>query len=199
MSFSFDVRTGQYKDDKTGRFIEKAKVESLLNKEVNRTETKLKSLVRGYFNGNLSKDEFRQKYKKEIKNASIRHAALGAGGVSGMDKKNYGFIGFYYSEINQRVDRAIAADTSEKQWLQRSNLYAHSTKGAFYWSDKKSQIIAGKTQAKRILDPNAVHCSECISFAKNEWTPIEDITPIGVSCRCRGRCRCRIIYRAYVD
>jgi hypothetical protein len=197
--FSFDVRTGQYRDSNTGRFVKRTKIETLLNKEVNRTQTVLNGLVNSYFAGRISPDEFRDKYKKEIKNASIRHAALGAGGITGMDKKNYGFIGFYYSEINQRVDRAINDNISKKQWLQRSNLYAQSTKGAFYWSDRKSQIMAGKTQAKRTLDPTAIHCSECVSLQRNEWTPIEQITPIGVGCSCRGRCRCRISYRAYID
>ena len=92
--------------------------------------------------------------------------------------------------------KAIADGTQplDGRALVRSDLYADAANGTFWEIDKRSHIIDGYDEARRVLEPGADHCEDCEDYANDGWMPIDEIPEIGDS-QCMTRCRCEIEYR----
>jgi hypothetical protein len=47
---------------------------------------------------------------------------------------------------------------------------------------------------RRILDPQAQHCQDCIDHSARGMVPIGSLPMPGQRCACRARCKCRVEY-----
>ncbi len=54
---------------------------------------------------------------------------------------------------------------------------------------------SGIKQMRRILDPGAKHCNDCVSWAAMDWQPIGVLPAPGERCQCLFNCRCSLDYR----
>jgi hypothetical protein len=140
------------------------------------------------------------------------NAVLAAGGLAAMT------LGLWnYAASRARSERAFStrlaleADrglVSEAQLINRTSMYAEATYSTFSGATDRRERAAGTIQARRILDPGALHCGPdpdegtpgCPELAEDEkgkplpWQPIEEVVHIG-GATCRSRCRCWIEYR----
>ena len=53
----------------------------------------------------------------------------------------------------------------------------------------------GYKQVRRILDPGAQHCQDCLDWAASEWQDFGILPPPGERCQCLFNCRCSLDYR----
>ena len=53
----------------------------------------------------------------------------------------------------------------------------------------------GLKQVRRVLDPQAQHCQDCINWASMNWQALGTLPAPGERCQCLFNCRCSIEYR----
>ena len=198
MPVVYDRNSSSFRGDK-GRYISNAEVLRLVDAEVARQETRLKGHARLLINGKIDIPEFQQRMAADMKASSIRMAALGAGGVEGLGNRHYGKVG---SELKKQYKflagfgEALSGGLTEKQVLQRAGQYGRQSAIAFHSSQQITKESEGFNEGRRSLDEQAVHCKQCIDYSTNgRWVPVSELIPVGSSCDCGGRCRCRITFR----
>ena len=53
----------------------------------------------------------------------------------------------------------------------------------------------GLKQIRRVLDPQAKHCTDCIGWSEMGWQALGTLPPPGERCQCLFNCRCSLEYR----
>lgn len=198
MKYEFNDRLGRYRDTETKVMVSRATILLETEMEEARLKTRLQGLTRRLIAG-MPLDEWQRQFAQTIKESHLRMSALGAGGkdrltnahfgsVGGLLRKEYGYLDNFAKGIQN-------GEYSEKYILARAGLYAASTRKSFFKGEQIARAIAGVTLAKRVLDSQAKHCSDCPAYATSGWVPIEDIVAPGEACKCGGRCRCSIVYK----
>lgn len=196
--FEFDARSHRYRNAETGRFVRYAEVLKLADEEVNRLEVRLSGHARLLNSGKIGVAEFQARMAESLKESHLRMAMLGVGGKKAMNPTQYGHVGQQLRkqyEYLYRFGKVLEGQTlTEAQILRRAKSYAKSVNIAFRQAEMTARGGVG-FYGKRLLDPQARHCAECISYQVLTWTLVSQIVVPGVNCSCGGRCRCRMIFR----
>ncbi|WP_414755570.1 hypothetical protein [Anabaena sp. CCY 9910] len=194
----FDPNSHRYRDSETGRFVKAGDISQLIDREVNRAEVRLKGHARLLAQGKINIPEFQARMAQTLKEAHLRNAAVGAGGVKSLTPTHYGKVGAelkkQYKYLYQFGKDLADGKLTSKQAIRRAGMYAASARTSFHEAEFTSRGKVG-FYAKRLLDPQAKHCDACIAHQRPNWTLIQLITPPGVDCQCGGRCRCRLVFR----
>lgn len=199
-SFFWDKKTGRYRDADTKKFVSRSVVLKKIEIQNKRSKTYLENQAKRLVNREISLSQFQTTVIDEVKKSHIQMALLASGGKDGISKAGYGATGNRLKEEYQYLSNFVNAiargELTEKRIIYRAGLYANSSAAAFYKSEQISRIENGATLAKRDLDPNADHCSDCPALSTNgKWLPIDRVTPPTRNCTCRSRCRCTIKYK----
>jgi hypothetical protein len=196
-AWSYDRNSGRYRDEK-GRFLSQASVEKLVDARIDKLEASLKRFTRMLSNGNITLDQWEASVREAIKGAHIQAAIVGYGGKDQMGSGEYGRIGqrlrseyaylqsFALDLLEQRVSAPMAAA--------RIGLYAQSVRGSYWQGTELRKQQQGYGLMRRILDPQAQHCQDCIDHAARGLAPIGSLPMPGQRCACRARCKCRVEY-----
>jgi hypothetical protein len=196
-AWSYDRGTGRFRDDK-GRFLSQASVEKLVDARIDKLESSLKRFTRMLGDGNITLDQWEASVREAIKGAHIQAAIVGYGGKDQMGASEYGRIGqrlrseyaylqgFALDLLEQRISFPMA--------LARIGLYAQSVRGSYWQGTELRKQEQGFSLMRRILDPQAQHCEDCLEFAARGIVSIGSVPLPGQSCACRARCRCRVEY-----
>jgi hypothetical protein len=196
-AWSYDRNSGRYRDEK-GRFLSQASVEKLVDARIDKLESSLKRITRMLSNGNITLDQWEASVREAIKGAHIQAAIVGYGGKDQMGSGEYGRIGqrlrseyaylqsFALDLLEQRVSAPMAAA--------RIGLYAQSVRGSYWQGTELRKQQQGYGLMRRILDPQAQHCQDCIDHAARGLAPIGSLPMPGQRCACRARCKCRVEY-----
>jgi len=196
-AWSYDRGTGRFRDDK-GRFLSQASVEKLVDARIDKLESSLKRFTRMLGDGNITLDQWEASVREAIKGAHIQAAIVGYGGKDQMGASEYGRIGqrlrseyaylqgFALDLLEQRISFPMA--------LARIGLYAQSVRGSYWQGTELRKQEQGFSLMRRILDPQAQHCEDCLEFAARGIVSIGSVPLPGQRCACRARCRCRIEY-----
>jgi hypothetical protein len=193
----YDSSVGQYRGD-NGRFVDRDTVLALIDDEAIALGLKLQTHVKAAIGGKLTAIDLAEKMSQDLKLYSIQMAAMARGGINKLTRADYGKIGQAQSERNRRlkgfVDVLINGEITEKQALARAKLYAGSIKQV-HSAIEHEEMGKYYRLAKRLLNPLAAHCPQCISHERLLWTRLEDIVPTGTRCNCRQNCKCIILYK----
>lgn len=197
-AWSYDRNTGRYRDEK-GKFLSKAAIDALVDGRINKLGVMLKRFTNMLIDGSITLDQWQGSVREAIKAAHIQAAIIGHGGRDDMGSAEYGRIGqrlrqeysylqgFARDLLEQRSSRAMA--------LARIGLYAESVRGSFWEGSSIRQEQEGYSLMRRILDPQAQHCQDCLDYAARGLVPIGSVPLPGQRCACRARCRCRVEYK----
>lgn len=135
---------------------------------------------------------------EEMKSLHLRAGLLGSGGKNNVSSKAYGAIGNRlreeYGFLREFISEIKDGQMTSDRIVWRTGLYAKaaiSTRSRAELIDRQNQ---GIVYAKRFLEPGANHCPSCPNYERRQWTPIEEIVPVGYLCECRRNCRCDIEY-----
>lgn len=196
-AWSYDRRSGRYRDEK-GRFLSKENVGKLVDGRIDKLETQLKRFTRMLGDGSITIDQWQGSVREAIKAAHIQAAIIGYGGRAEMGSAEYGRIGqrlrseytylqgFTRDLLDGRISLAMASA--------RIGLYAQSVRGSYWQGTELREQQRGFSMMRRILDPQAQHCSDCLGYAARGIVPIGSLPMPGVRCECRARCKCRVEY-----
>lgn len=196
-AWSYDRNSGRYRDEK-GRFLSQASVEKLVDARIDKLEGSLKRFTRMLGNGDITLDQWEASVREAIKGAHIQAAIVGYGGKDQMGSGEYGRIGqrlrseyaylqgFALDLLERRVSPAMA--------LARVGLYAQSIRGSYWQGTELRKQQQGYGLMRRILDPQAKHCQDCLTHAARGVAPIGSLPMPGQRCECRARCKCRVEY-----
>lgn len=193
----YSPKTGQFINE-NGRFVSRASVIKLIDEQQQSLKKALINNAKKYNKGFLTLDEWQANHIELIKLANLRMTILGAGGKKQTTKKHYGAMGSTlkkeWESLSNFTKEIVDGNLSPKQIAFRAGMYSQSSSTAFYKSEFLTKSNEGFNKAKRLLDPQAHHCPECISYQQKRWIDINKIVPPGTNCSCRGNCRCVIIF-----
>ena len=195
--WSYDRNSGRYRDEK-GRFLSQGAVEKLVDARIDRLDGTLKRLTRMLVDGNITLDQWQSSIREQIKAAHLQAAIIGHGGRSGMDSAAYGRVGQRlrqeYAYLQGFANDLLGARLSGAMAVARAGLYAQSVRGSFWQGTELRKQQQGFSLMRRILDPQAQHCQDCLDYASRGVVPVGSLPLPGQRCACRARCRCRIEY-----
>jgi len=195
--WSYDRVTGRYRDER-GRFLGKAAVERIVDGRIDKLEQSLKRFTRMLADGSITIDQWQGSVREAIKTAHIQAAIIGNGGRSGMGSAEYGLVGQKlrqeYAYLQNFANDLLGQRISKPMALARIGLYAQSVRGSYWQGSEIRQKGQGYSLMQRILDPQAQHCQDCLSYAARGIVPIGSLPLPGQRCECKARCRCTVRY-----
>lgn len=103
-------------------------------------------------------------------------------------KKQYAYLNNFAKEM-----QANPAVWSNKRLDARMNLYKESAYTAMEDMQRRNMQQNGFTRERRVLDPSANNCDDCIEYAGMGWQPIGTLPAIGESV-CIVNCKCEFEY-----
>lgn len=195
--WSYDRASGRYRDER-GRFLSEKSVQALIDKRIDKLDSQLRRFTRMLADGAITLDQWQGSVREAIKLAHLQAAIIGHGGREGMGSAEYGRVGQRlrqeYSFLQNFASDLLGARISAPMALARIGLYAQSIRGSFWEGSSIRKEQQGFSLMKRILDPGAQHCQDCLDYAARGIVPIGSVPPPGQRCACRSRCRCSVRY-----
>jgi hypothetical protein len=196
-AWSYDPISGRYRGE-NGRFLSKAAIEALVDGRIKKLNGQLQDFTRRLIDGNITIDQWQGSVREALKPAHLQAAMVGVGGKDALSQSDYGRIGqrlrSEYSYLQNFASDILAGRVSAAMALARIGLYAESVRGSYWEGTTIRQEKQGYSLMRRILDPQAQHCQDCISHAARGIAPIGSLPMPGQRCACRSRCKCRIEY-----
>jgi hypothetical protein len=199
MSITYNPQTGRYVGA-DGRFVPASVIANLLDQEQAQTAVRLKALTRLLIDQKITLSDWEQRFAQTLKESNVRALALGAGGKARLTQRHYGSVGYQlqqqYKYLDNFAQQLSGQKLTEAQAIRRSGLYASSVRVTFNRSEQISREAEGFNEARRSLDPQAMHCDSCLVHSTNGlWIPADQVVPAGVDCECGQWCRCTVTYR----
>lgn len=195
----YNPKAGRYVYADTKRFVPEAVIRHLVDTEQQQLGVRLQALTRLLDAQKIDLPEWETRFAQTLKDSHLRMLTLGAGGKDSLTPRHYGAAGYQLGQQYKFLDRfanQISGGTvSTAQAMRRSKQYAASIRVTFGKAQQISRIAEGFNEARRRLDPQAQHCSDCVTYAALGWTWAELLPPAGTNCACSQYCRCSIVYR----
>ncbi len=161
--------------------------------------------ARDLLNNRISLREYHERMARDIVNGHVRMMELGAGGRRRMARGHWARLqeqlygdGPGRGDLNrlrQHVERIRLGELSDAQIRDRSRRYGANTAPSYQDGRHVSMVQSERWEARRSLGNVPRHCPDCPGLQVLEWTPIDQVTPIGNDCRCRSNCACTLEVR----
>lgn len=198
--YVFDPRagtTGRYRG-LNGRFVSELQVRAEVQRVVNGMRAEMIELTNSLRAGNISLQQWYDGMRSRMKTTHTMAGAIARGGWKSMTQADWGRIGqitrrqyeFLNNFARQLQGGAIPLDG---RTVQRSGLYAEAGWGTYQENLRVRAAQVGYTLERRVLNPAAEHCQDCVEYADQDWQPIGTLPVIGDS-QCVTRCRCIFEY-----
>lgn len=196
--WSYDTNLGRYRRP-SGQFMSEKAVMALVDGRIDKLGQELRRFTQMLADGNITIDQWQGSVREAIKAAHIQATVLGHGGKDGMGSAEYGRIGqrlrAEYGYLQKFAGDILAGRISTAMALARVQLYAESVRGSYWEGTSIRQERQGYSLMRRILDPQAQHCDDCLRYARAGLVSMGSLPMPGQRCECRSRCRCSVEYK----
>ncbi|MGA0070414.1 MAG: hypothetical protein ACO3HP_03830 [Candidatus Nanopelagicaceae bacterium] len=196
--WSYDTNLGRYRRP-SGQFMSQKAVMALVDGRIDKLGQQLRRFTQMLADGNITIDQWQGSVREAIKAAHIQATVLGHGGKDGMGSAEYGRIGqrlrAEYTYLQKFAGDILAGRVSTPMALARVQLYAESVRGSYWEGSTIRQERQGYSLMRRILDPQAQHCDDCVRYAGAGLVSLGSLPMPGQRCECRSRCRCTVEYK----
>lgn len=197
-TWSFDDRTGRYRDKKSGRFLSKDAVTTLTTQNLAAENKELRGYLAEVIQGERSLIDFSVRAAETVKKAHIQEYLLGRGGLANAKDSEYLAIGrslkdLHYPAIKRFTEDLKTGKLSEAQAYQRLSLILNASKQSYGFGEKQSRLDGGMEWARRYLGI-AEHCPDCVGYASLGVVLAATIIPPATNCQCGGNCKCYLKY-----
>lgn len=195
--WTYDANLGRYRRP-SGQFMSQKAVMALVDGRIDRLGQNLRRFTKMLADGNITIDQWQGSVREAIKAAHIQATVLGHGGKDGMGSAEYGRIGqrlrAEYAYLQNFAGDILAGRVSVAMALARVQLYAESVRSSYWEGASLRQGKQGYSLMRRILDPQAQHCDDCLRYARAGLVAMGSLPMPGQRCECRARCRCQVQY-----
>ena len=196
--WTYDANLGRYRRP-SGQFMSQKAVMALMDGRIDKLGQNLRRFTQMLADGNITIDQWQGSVREAIKAAHIQATVLGHGGRDGMGSAEYGRIGqrlrAEYAYLQNFAGDILAGRVSTAMALARVQLYAESVRGSYWEGSSIRQERQGYSLMRRILDPQAQHCDDCLRYARAGLVSMGSLPMPGQRCECRSRCRCSVEYK----
>ena len=196
-SWRYDPGTNRYRGA-NGRFLSQRTVEALVDGRIDKLGRELRRYTDMLGRGDLTLDQWQQSVREAIKLVHVQAAIIGNGGRESMGSAEWGRIGqrlrAEYAYLQGFARDLLDGRVSTPMALARIGLYAQSVRSSYWEGTSIRQEKQGYSLMRRILDPQAKHCQDCIDFAARGIVPLGSVPLPGQRCACRANCRCSVKY-----
>ena len=196
-SWRYDPVTGSYRGS-NGRFLSQSAVEALVDGRINKLGTLLRRLTNMLSNGDITLVQWQESVREALKLAHVQAAIIGNGGRDNMQASDWGRIGqrlrAEYRYLEGFARDLLAGSISTPMAIARIGMYSQAVRGSYWEGSAIRQERQGYSLMRRILDPQAKHCEDCVRFAARGVVPIGSLPMPGQRCACLSNCRCRVQY-----
>lgn len=150
--------------------------------------------------GGWAANDFRDRFREELKRLYIDQYLIGIGGRSQMTPEDWGSVGGMLADQYRYLEGFIAeiagGNLSEAQILSRARMYLNSVREAFERAHARNAEKGGMSEEKWIIDPAAENCPDCLVNAAQGWQPVGTFSfPGDGSTQCLTNCHCHKVYR----
>lgn len=159
-----------------------------LTAAVEQSAVAMRNLAESLAGGSMSLAGWYERMAEEVRDAHAA-AAVAAGeedpaAASPALDRQLDYLDAFARDVesgSQPLDGTLAA---------RAAMYARSALGAYAGAERRQARGAGAALERRVLDPGAEHCRECIDLAALGWQPAGTLPDIGEGCSCIVNCHC---------
>lgn len=195
--WSFDPISGRYRNEK-GRFISEASMQKLLDGRIEALSEQLKDFTKRLIEGNITLDQWQGSVREALKMNHLQAGIIGHGGRESLTQADYGRIGqrlrSEYAYLQNFANDLLGARISAPMALARIGMYAQAVRGSYWEGTTIRQEKQGYSLMRRILDPQAKHCDDCLRYAARGAVSIGSLPMPGQRCACMSNCKCRVQY-----
>jgi hypothetical protein len=171
----------------------------VLDAKIKEGEQRLRNLTQHFVDGNLTSKEWQVAFARQLKTLYGQQAALGAGGWDRLTPQDFGRMGGHlraeYARLPKFAQDVLDERFTEAQFLARARMYGGKARAMFEATDQQAQVLAGKSEARRILGATDAHCEVCLGYAGEGWKPVGYFPYPGSHPDCYGNCYCTTEYR----
>lgn len=196
-SWRYDPVTGRYRGS-NGRFLSQSAVEALVDGRINKLGTLLRRLTNMLSNGDITLVQWQESVREALKLAHVQAAIIGNGGRDNMQASDWGRIGqrlrAEYRYLEGFARDLLAGSISTPMALARIGMYSQAVRGSYWEGTTIRQEKQGYSLMRRILDPQAKHCDDCLRYAGRGVVPIGSLPMPGQRCACMSNCKCSVKY-----
>jgi hypothetical protein len=148
--------------------------------------------------GDITLVQWQQSVREALKLAHTQAAIIGNGGRDNMQASDWGRIGqrlrAEYRYLEGFARDLLAGSVSTPMALARVSMYAQAVRGSYWEGTTIRQEKQGYSLMRRILDPQAKHCDDCLRYAARGTVSIGSLPMPGQRCACLSNCKCRVQY-----
>ena len=195
--WTYDANLGRYRRP-SGQFMSQKAVMALVDGRIDKLGQNLRRFTQMLADGNITIDQWQGSVREAIKAAHIQATVLGHGGKAGMGSAEYGRIGqrlrAEYAYLQNFASDILAGRVSAAMALARVQLYAESVRSSYWEGASIRQGKQGYSLMRRILDPQAQHCDDCLRYARAGLVAMGSLPMPGQRCECRSNCKCQVQY-----
>jgi hypothetical protein len=195
--YRFNTAAHRYISQKTGRFVARREIVSLLDAQVTSGKERLGELTRDFHEGKMDRAVWLEQMRGEIKTAHLTNRALGAGGWDRLTQADYGAVGGRlqadYRRLEGFADDIASGKASIAQALNRSNMYAGNARVQFWDAEnqrRKDNVTPGNALLEKRTLGAAEHCASCVGYYSQGWQPAGTLPEPGEGSECLTNCQC---------
>lgn len=201
--YTFNDRTGRYRDARTGRFVSHRQVRAAVDTVIDGSGKRIKALTEQFRSRALTLGEWETRMRVELKALHLAAARAAKGGRAQMTAADYGRVGQALRTQYRYLRRFADEVQSGKQlpdgsMASRALLYPEAARSVSYQSTLAREMRRrGYDQERNVLDREAAHCQgpgSCPDITKRGWQPIGTLPPLGTR-PCMVKDKCHVQYR----
>ena len=200
--YTFDMAQGRYRSIATGRYVSRARVLEIMADSLAQREKTIIRHAQALANGTLGGRQYVELESLLLKRQTLQQSAIAAGGWDRLTPQDTGRAGAALKQMYQGVKRQAEDAAAGKLSPAQATARAHMMLGDVQRVGLETELAhrppakAGQMRIeRRLLDPEAQHCEDCVQYAGMGWQPEGELPRPGDECRCLGACRCSLEVR----
>lgn len=189
--YTFDAAQGRYRSLATGRYVSRARVLDLMEDSLAQREKTIIKHAQALANKQLGGRQYVELESLLLKRQTLQQSAIAAGGWDKLTPQDTGRAGAALKQMYKGVKSQAEDAAADKLSAAQATARAHMMLGDVQRVGLQAELAHRPTPKmgrqrieRRILDPQAAHCSDCENYAGMGWQPEGELPRPGDACQC---------------